>query len=480
MLHIKIYPWLFNLVIALGASCHSPQPNTSMENELQILYNKNEFAHALSLIKSVKYKEGTSFFVDSLNDYIQRYYLEFPLTRKDIDNELEKRGIGFAEAQLAEWENKGYLEYKVIDGEKRYFKNTVYNLFLLDDSLRRVSGYEGLNEDSLNKFCKLHIEEVLSTVDRTSASIPICPVEMVLKYFVKMENDFLPEGEVVSAWLPFGVRNFDRQRDVNLMRSIPHDAVVSSADCAHQSVYLKKKVQQNDSIYFSETVGLTSYAQYFDPVILKQAVLTDLPDSVQQYTHERLPHISFSHEIRSLADSLTTPQMGPYEMVKQFYYWIDENIPWASAIEYGLIDNIPQYTIQKGHGDCGMQTLLFMTLCRYKGIAARWQSGWMLHPGHVNLHDWCEVWYNGIGWVPVDVSFKLQDSDDKRIKEFYISGIDSYRFIVNRDYGQFFSPEKKWPRSEPWDFQRGELEWGKGNIYFNNWEWDMKVSYLPD
>ncbi|WP_139035227.1 hypothetical protein [Anaerophaga thermohalophila] len=64
-----------------------------------------------------------------------------------------------------------------------------------------------------------------------------------------------------------------------------------------------------------------------------------------------------------------------------------------------------------------------------KVFPARWQSVWMLHPGHVNLHDWGQVWYDAVGWVLVDVSFKLQKSDDQRIRKFYISGIDAYRFI---------------------------------------------------
>ncbi|MGM0377217.1 MAG: transglutaminase-like domain-containing protein, partial [Bacteroidota bacterium] len=89
-----------------------------------------------------------------------------------------------------------------------------------------------------------------------------------------------------------------------------------------------------------------------------------------------------------------------------------------------------------------------------------------------------EVWYDGVGWVPVDVSFKLQESEDPRIREFYLSGIDAFRFVVNKDYGRSFCPPKKWPRSEPWDFQRGELEWAGGNLYFDQWNWDMEVKYI--
>lgn len=116
-----------------------------------------------------------------------------------------------------------------------------------------------------------------------------------------------------------------------------------------------------------------------------------------------------------------------------------------------------------------------MSMARYKGIPARWQSGWMLHPGEENLHDWCELWFEKAGWVPVDMSFGLQKTKDPILKEFYLSGIDSYRMIVNDGFAEEFDPPKKFYRSEPFDFQRGEVEWSKENLYFNQWDYHLKV-----
>ncbi|HSM47561.1 MAG TPA: transglutaminase-like domain-containing protein, partial [Draconibacterium sp.] len=150
----------------------------------------------------------------------------------------------------------------------------------------------------------------------------------------------------------------------------------------------------------------------------------------------------------------------------------------ASALEYSIIECNPEYVLQNRHGDCGMKTLLFMSMVRSLGIPCKWQSGWMLHPGEINLHDWCEVYYEGIGWVPVDQSFGLQDSDVQEIKEFYLSGIDEYRLIINDDFGSEFDPSKKFYRSESIDFQRGELEWKGGNLYFDQWNYHMEVTKI--
>ena len=39
-------------------------------------------------------------------------------------------------------------------------------------------------------------------------------------------------------------------------------------------------------------------------------------------------------------------------------------------------------------------------------------------------------------------------------------------------------PAKRFPRSETVDFQRGEVEWKGGNLYFDKWSWNIKVDYL--
>ena len=167
-----------------------------------------------------------------------------------------------------------------------------------------------------------------------------------------------------------------------------------------------------------------------------------------------------------------------YLIVKKIFNYITDHYPWASAREYSTIENIPEYVIANNHGDCGQVTLLFMVLARYNGIPARWQSGWMLHPGNKNLHDWCEIYFEGLGWVPVDQSFGRQQVENPEVQGFFLGGIDAYRLIVNDDFGMPLFPAKQFLRSETNDFQRGEVEWRGGNIYFNQWDYHLELEYL--
>jgi hypothetical protein len=52
--------------------------------------------------------------------------------------------------------------------------------------------------------------------------------------------------------------------------------------------------------------------------------------------------------------------------------------------------------------------------------------------------------------------------------------------IINLDYGRDLVPPKKSLRSEPADFQVGEIEIDGRNLFYDEWDWDMKIEWLSD
>ncbi len=140
------------------------------------------------------------------------------------------------------------------------------------------------------------------------------------------------------------------------------------------------------------------------------------------------------------------------------YDWIATNFPWAGAREYSTIPNIPEYVVENRHGDCGQVALLYITLVRCLGIPARWESGFMLHPGAENYHDWAETYFEGTGWVATDPSFGRSTTGES-LADYYKTGIDLYRFVVNKGVNGSFDPKKNYIRSETVDNQAGEVEW---------------------
>ena len=302
---------------------------------------------------------------------------------------------------------------------------------------------------------------------------------MRVTYTLTVHPDAVPAGETLRCWLPFPRNDIRRQTGVRLLSTSEDHYIQSPSAYDHSTIYMERKAEAGKPTVFSETFEFTTHGAWFGltPDMVKPYDTTTA--RYRKYTANRREHIIVTPRIQHLADSITRGITNPLLQARALYTYVDEHFPWASAREYSTIPNIPEYVLDNGHGDCGQVTLLFLTLCRAKGIPGHFESGFMVHPHETNLHDWCEIYFEGIGWVPVDQSFgRVPWAKDDATRYFYLGGIDSYRLVVNSDYGMPLYPAKRYPRSETVDFQRGEVEWQGGNLYFNQWSWNIKVEYL--
>ncbi len=404
---------------------------------------------------------------------IDRTRLDFSKTEEQVKSQLSKYYPEILDSLLNYWENSHHLEMKRIDGTKKYFKYAVSNLFRLDSSASLVHRKKiGFSRDPLDSLC---LANTSSIIENGKPGSPAETRIITFEYSITVDADAVPPGEEIFCWMPLPKESLPRQKNIEILSSVPEKAIRSSKDKIHSSLYAVQKSVPGTPTKFSYKASFEISGQWFNPSEILSGKTVPLTAGLKTFTKEELPHIAFTPLVRHLADSLAKTEKIPFKLIKSFYYWIDQHIPWASALEYSTFECIPDYVITQGHGDCGMKTFLLMSMARYEGIPAHWQSGWMLHPGQENLHDWCELWFADTGWVPVDMSFGLQNSENLDLKTFYLSGIDSYRMIVNDGINHDFDPPKKFIRSEPFDFQRGEVEWLQGNLYFNQWDYHLNV-----
>ncbi len=235
--------------------------------------------------------------------------------------------------------------------------------------------------------------------------------------------------KLYDAGFLFHVKVITRQVDVKLLAINSDEYVIADNNNQQRTVYVEKVAQKDQPTIFHMVLEVTMFAEinFIEPDLIKP--YNKESGLYKTYIAEKTPHIVFTDKIKNLSKEIVGDETNPYLIAKKIFTWISQNIPWAGAREYSTIENISDYCISRMHGDCGIKTLLFMTLCRYNGIPAKWQSGWMLHPGEVNLHDWSEIYFEGYGWVPVDQSFGLVDSEIDDEKYFFLGSTDSYHLI---------------------------------------------------
>ncbi len=448
------------------------------------LIKSGDFSTARKLILNLRGSKNTS--PQTLIDLRFKYDLmnrierDFNRSEAYVKKRLKKYYPNLTDDMVRKWEKDNDLEMRIIDGKRRYFRNAVPNLFRINADAKAIKEkVDGIKKDDLKDFCLNHTTDILKIIKQENKNL-IHPVTMQFTYTIIVDADAVPAGETIRAWLPFPRADNHRQQNIKLLSANVDNPVIAPEQYKQRSIYMEKIAKEGTPTTFEIVVSYRSWAEYHDMTQVEIGDYDKTNNFYQHFTSEKPPHIVFSDTIKTITDKLVKDISSPFEKVKTIYEYIDNRIPWASALEYSTFWNIPEYVLTNNHGDCGMQSLLLITMLRYAGIPAKWQSGWMMHPGNINLHDWAEVFYPTIGWVPVDQSFERQNTEKTAVKNFYISGIDAYRLIVNDDISAEFYPQKIFPRSETIDFQRGEVEWRGGNLYFDQWDYNMTVNYIKE
>ncbi len=407
---------------------------------------------------------------------LERIKKDFTRTEKDIVAYIRQYLPTVSKPDLAIWEKEKSLEYLTIDGEKRYFKWAGPNLFRINPVLRKIKTEK--DREPRPVFDRIaDIQKIITTAAHEHQQY-VQPIRARISYTVAVKKDAVPEGTIIRCWLPFPREIPQRQTDIRLITSEPPRYIIApNDDYLQRTIYLEKPARAQEPTHFQVIFEFTNYAVYEN--IEPQRITTPtITPNLQPFVQERVPHISFTPELQQLSHNIVGSETNPYYIAQKIFQWIDEHIPWASAREYSTFTNISDYVYHHRHGDCGMKTLFFMTLCRLNGIPTRWQSGWTIEPGSEGMHDWGEIYFEPYGWLPVDVTYGVQSSNEEAVKWFFLGGMDAYRLIICDDFSQPLYPAKIHFRSETIDFQRGELEWEGGNLYFDDWDYDFQVELL--
>jgi hypothetical protein len=478
---MKYLRLLFPALLLILSGCRTASDFNQVLEDLQENLDYGNLSTVIQIVDSLKKLSGENkeviHIADSLGQIAERISLDFSETENQVNMQMAKLNGSFLRDERSAWEKKGWLEWRIIDGEKRYFNMSVSNLILIKKF------YEQKNEKRLETsndqetvFRLNHTEQVIKYSDNKGK--PVVPVNMEVIYTITVHPDVVPEGEKIRCWLPWPREDQPRQKEVKLLNTTNPEYLIAPDTAIHSTIYMEEIAKKGVPTVFQISYTYVSSAQHFNMTEVKIMPYNRFTNDYQKYTSEQLPHICFSDEIKQLADSIAGNDDNPSSIVKKIYFWFKENIFWVHPLEYSIMPNIPEYVIKNNRGDYGMQTFLFISMLRYKGIPVRLQSGWMVPPDKKSLHDWCEVYFEGAGWIPVDVSYNLQKTVNTLIKDFYLSGVDSYRLIINDGVAGPLHPEKQYLRSDPYDFKRGEVEWKDGNLYFNKWDYDMKIKYI--
>lgn len=416
---------------------------------------------------------------------MKRMRMDFSLSADQVKAQVRKDIPDLTDAQFKSFDAHGLFEHMFINGKRLYFRRSPSNLFRLSAKARAMrdgrTGKAKYLPSGLPKQQNIehmrYDRKVIERAQRTGKS-SVLPHRVRVTETITVDAGAVPAGKTVRVWVPYPRAIKGQQKDIDYVASQPAKHRIAPNTSLQRTVYLEKTAAVGKPTVFSVTYEVTLSAQYhaIDPAKVVPAKITP---ALAPYAGERAPHVVFTEPLQVFSRQVVGDTTNPYRIAQKIYAAVDQ-IPWAGARNYSTIADLSAYTLHAGHGDCGEQTMLLITLMRMNGIPARWQSGWTFTDGdYSDIHDWAQIYLAPYGWVPVDVTYGQFDSSDPQLKWFYLGGLDNYRIAFNDAWSKSFAPAKQHFRSDTVDSQMGEVEWDGGNLYYDQWSHHYDWKILP-
>jgi len=404
---------------------------------------------------------------------IERIKKDYTLNQEETFESLKTQIPDITQEDFERWMKDGFIEYREIEGETKIFKNFLPNLLRDNKEAKKRFRQQDKRHEETTKLVNKHVDTVIKK-GKDSAKRYIEPVRNRVLMKLKIKPDAIPEGENLKVWMPLP-RKDPLQPEVKLISTMPENYVLAPENSLQRTIYFEDKAVRGRELEFRIEYEYTVYASYQEVNPAKVNRQYSQKGLCEKYTSEQLPHIVFTPYLRKLAKEIVNDETNPYLKAWLIYKWITEHIRYALVPEYSTIDCISDYAARNLRGDCGVQALLFITLCRISGVPARWQSGWYLNPIKPSPHDWSQFYIEPYGWLHADPSFGGHRRSIEKYHKFYFGNMDHFRLIANTEISSEFTPPKKYYRSDNIDNQRGEVAWKNGNIYYDKWDYELIV-----
>ena len=376
---------------------------------------------------------------------------------------------GFTLEELRALDRAGRVDWRFVEGEKRYLDRFAETLLDTDPAFaaRRL---DGAPDGGAARARRRATHEKMLREGAASARITVeAGVGMTDEAFARALAQAKAEGRNavhVRAWLPLPAA-CESQSDITFDAFSEPPARIAAEDAPQRTACWEADLTENRR--FTARYSYPQTARYADP-------LAFAPDAAQPdfYTGEQAPHIVFTPYLRALAAQLTEGVTNPAEKAKRIYDYVTLNVHYHYQPAYFVLEDIATRCAMDRRGDCGVMALTFITLCRIAGIPARWQSGLAVGPGKCGCHDWAMFYIAPRGWMYADCSYgaSMARAGEEELRRHYFGSIDPGRMVANRAFQANFDPPMLGFRADPYDNQTGEVEadgaglWGEQTAAF--------------
>ena len=393
---------------------------------------------------------------------LQKLPLDYVYTQDEAVRLVQKEIPDFTAEELDALRDDGRVDWIYIKGETVYARRFYETLLTVDPDIAARAGKPPRAEREEQQL----LDRNMADMKRSGGAA--WRIHMRASFRIA-DASFRP-GEPVLVHLPVP-KAAENMRDIEVLATSHPVLRLAEPDAPARTVSFSGAFEKNETFWVEyRYVSSVRYNALDDAAV----------DPVQPDfdTEELWPHIRFTPLVRTLCAELSAGETNPLRRARRFYDYCTTVGTYAYMREYfTLPDSIPDYYAAGLRGDCGVQALLFITLCRCAGIPARWQSGLFVTPYAQGCHDWAQFYVAPYGWLFADCSFggSAWRAGNEERHAFYFGNLDPFRMVANSALQAAFDPPKTQLRIDPFDNQRGEAEYAGYGLAWNEVEasWQM-------
>lgn len=394
-------------------------------------------------------------------------YKDYNLTYQEAFAQLKELISDITKEEFIQLKDTGKIDWMYVNGEERYFRRYLSTLKKVNKEIRRRAGLDHENADELEVNENKALHDVIESIKQEKT----ITWHFSLRASVKINDaSFRPGKVLVHLPIPAACQQIT---NIKIKQVSDHQGIVARENAPQRTICFKEDLLENKEFFVEYEYDNTVSYHELDPDCVKEIKTDDFKEELS----ESLPHLMFTPYLKSLAEQITSGIMNPLLKAKAIYDYITTKIEYSFMREYLTITNITEYVALSGKGDCGVQSLLFIVLCRISGIPARWQSGLYVTPYKAGSHDWAEFYIAPYGWLFADCSFgggaNREGNEEQRT--FYFGNLDPFRMVANSQFQKEFEPPKMYIRTDPYDNQTGEIEYEDRGLLYDEYESEIKV-----
>lgn len=378
---------------------------------------------------------------------IRRMRKNYTITTEEALRVLAENIQDFRPEELDQWRRENVIDWIFVDGQVRYIRSFYENLLKIRLDIRARQIKPDTPEPGAVTGPKLRDNAIRLMKESESVTC-----RMKLRAKMKLETELADREDEIKVYLPLPLEKLQSKK-VELNFASHEIKLASAADHPQRTVLFRGKAKDLQDCRIEYTVE--NVVRYVDPK--PENVAPQQPDFCLE---EQLPHIAFTPYLRALTKEIVGEEKNPLVKARKIYDFITTRVNYSYMRSYAALPVIPEYCASRLRGDCGVQALTFITMCRIAGVPAQWQSGLYAHDLEAGCHDWAIFYVAPYGWLWADCSFggAAWREGDKDRWNFYFGNLEPYRVVLTSQFQHDFEPPMEQLRADPYDNQVGEVE----------------------